>query len=467
MKLSRYTLSCLFIFVDYLAIFIAEQVALHINQYLDYTRYSISYGYTMFLIPLVFLLFMMQAGSYNFSQTNIKTIKSTFNAIFFGLLVSIVVLYFFRMESFVSRTYIVVFAISTLLLVYSFRYMIYANLKKRHLFYEPVILVGAGLTAERVLRFFKNDLGYRYDIVGIIDDHPVSRKIASQYPLLGGFSHIKDIITDSQVQNIIVTVPGINNRETVEMLMQIKPLVRNISFVPDLIGVPMMRVETDVLFDEEISLFTLKNNLLRRRNRLIKRGFDLFFASLILLLSMPVLFLISCFIIKRDGLPVIYSYTCVGRGGKTFRCYKFRSMIKNAQQVLKNYLAHNSKARVEWETYYKLKNDPRVTTIGQFLRKTSLDELPQLINVLRGDMSLVGPRQIVPDEKRKYRDKLNDRLAVLPGMTGYWQVHGRSEIDYEHRIKMDLWYIHNWSVWLDIMILFKTIEIVLKRKGAY
>ena len=90
-----------------------------------------------------------------------------------------------------------------------------------------------------------------------------------------------------------------------------------------------------------------------------------------------------------------------------------------------------------------------------------------MINVLRGDMSLVGPRQIVPDEKRKYRDKLNDRLAVLPGMTGYWQVHGRSEIDYEHRIKMDLWYIHNWSVWLDIMILFKTIEIVLKRKGAY
>ena len=142
-------------------------------------------------------------------------------------------------------------------------------------------------------------------------------------------------------------------------------------------------------------------------------------------------------------------------------------MIENSQEVLKKYLDDNVEARIEWETFYKLKNDPRITKIGAKLRKSSLDELPQLFNVLKGDMSLVGPRQIVKDEIMKFGKYIDLYYSVKPGITGYWQVCGRSEVDYKTRVEMTVWYINNWSLWLDVKILIKTVSVVLKKTGAY
>jgi undecaprenyl-phosphate galactose phosphotransferase len=163
---------------------------------------------------------------------------------------------------------------------------------------------------------------------------------------------------------------------------------------------------------------------------------------------------------------VIYSHYRIGRKGKIFKCYKFRTMQKDAEEKLQELLQKDSSARLQWEQYWKLIDDPRVTRVGRFLRKTSLDELPQILNVLKGEMSLIGPRPYLLREKDAIQDKLEIITSVAPGITGLWQVSGRNDITYQHRIKLDVWYIMNWSLWLDIYILIKTIKVVLGMRGA-
>ena len=199
----------------------------------------------------------------------------------------------------------------------------------------------------------------------------------------------------------------------------------------------------------------------------IKTVLDFILAFLGIIILSPVYLYIAYKIKKEDGGKIIYAYDCIGKHGKIFKCYKFRSMIENSQAVLKKYLEDNITARSEWATFYKLKNDPRVTKIGAKLRKSSMDELPQLFNVLKGDMSLVGPRQIVKDEIMKFGKYIDLYYSVKPGITGYWQVCGRSEVDYKTRVEMTVWYINNWSLWLDVKILIKTVSVVLKKTGAY
>ena len=207
----------------------------------------------------------------------------------------------------------------------------------------------------------------------------------------------------------------------------------------------------------------MSNNL----GSFVKTVFDFTLTAVGTICISPLLVYVAYRIKKEDPGPVIFSYDCIGKDGKKFRCYKFRSMVVNSKEVLKKYLSENPAARKEWDTYYKLKDDPRITPIGKKLRRSSLDELPQLFNVLKGDMSLVGPRQIVEDEVRLFGDDIKYYYSVKPGITGYWQVSGRSDVDYKTRVEMIVWYVKNRTFWMDIEILWKTISIVLKKKGAY
>ncbi|WP_337384501.1 exopolysaccharide biosynthesis polyprenyl glycosylphosphotransferase, partial [Acidaminococcus timonensis] len=247
----------------------------------------------------------------------------------------------------------------------------------------------------------------------------------------------------------------------------IQPHVRNLGFVPDLIGLPVNGVEVDSLFNERMILMSLKNNLARPYNRMCKRLFDLVLTLVGVVLLSPV-FLVLAILIKLDSRgPVIFAHQRIGKDGKLFPCLKFRTMCVDADRKLKEYLAANPEARKEWEAEFKLKDDPRVTRVGKVLRRTSLDELPQLFNVLSGQMSLVGPRPIVTAEIPKYGPYIKDFYMVRPGITGMWQVNGRSDTTYEERVQMDSWYVRNWGVWLDIMLLWRTFGVVLSHKGAY
>ena len=221
------------------------------------------------------------------------------------------------------------------------------------------------------------------------------------------------------------------------------------------------------MMEEQALIIRVQNNLAKKVNRIIKRIFDIVVTVCGGILILPFIAVIALLIRLDSPGPVVFAHRRVGQGGKEFSCYKFRSMVSNAQEELNAYLKDNPEAREEWERDFKLKDDPRITKIGRFLRKTSLDELPQLWNVLVGDMSLVGPRPIVKDEIVKYGTYINDFYLVPPGITGVWQVSGRSDTTYDERVQMDSWYVHNWSVWIDIVYLVKTVLAVAKGKGAY
>lgn len=198
----------------------------------------------------------------------------------------------------------------------------------------------------------------------------------------------------------------------------------------------------------------------------IKRCIDIVGALVLAIVFSP-LILISCAILLASGGPVLFSHNRVGERGRNFRCYKFRSMVRDAEVVLEELLNRDAALKAEWEETHKLRNDPRITRIGAFLRRTSLDELPQLWNVLRGDMSLVGPRPVVRHELEKYGRYLHYYLSCRPGITGLWQVKGRSETDYRTRVALDVYYYANRSLFLDLKILLRTVGVVLFGKGAY
>ena len=197
-----------------------------------------------------------------------------------------------------------------------------------------------------------------------------------------------------------------------------------------------------------------------------KIGMDRVGAFCALTLLSPV-FLALALIVKRDGGPAFYSQRRIGQNGRPFKCWKFRSMVTNSAEVLSNLLENSAEARAEWERDFKLKDDPRITRIGAFLRKTSLDELPQLWNVLVGEMSLVGPRPVTEPELKYYGEQVKDYYAARPGMTGLWQVSGRNDVSYAERVALDSYYVHNWSLLKDVGIMFKTVGVVLQKRGAY
>jgi undecaprenyl-phosphate galactose phosphotransferase len=240
----------------------------------------------------------------------------------------------------------------------------------------------------------------------------------------------------------------------------------DMSIVPPLRGLPLYGMEMTHFFSHEVLMLSARNNLARPVPRLLKRLFDVVGAAALLALLAP-LFAYLSWRIRQTGGAAIFSHQRVGRYGRAFGCLKFRTMVPDAEIVLRRFLEGDPQARVKWERDFKLKDDPRVTPIGALLRRTSLDELPQLWNVLKGEMSLVGPRPIIEEELQRYGDQVDYYLEARPGITGLWQISGRNDTTYEDRVALDCWYVRNWSLWYDLVILVKTISVVLQRRGAY
>ena len=233
----------------------------------------------------------------------------------------------------------------------------------------------------------------------------------------------------------------------------------------------------DVVGEEAILQETTINNINMMKKektnkkvlyKFTKRIIDIIGSIIGILILIPTTLIIYLArkVLKEDKGPLFYEQLRYGKNGKIFRLYKFRSMCIGADKKLKEYLENNDEAREEFEKTHKLQNDPRITKIGNFLRKSSLDELPQMINILKGDMSFVGPRPVVEKEVEEYGTNKDKFLSVRPGLTGYWQVNGRSNTTYEERMEMELYYVDNCSLWLDIKIFFKTFITVFKKEGA-
>lgn len=215
-------------------------------------------------------------------------------------------------------------------------------------------------------------------------------------------------------------------------------------------------------------LMTMTRNPAGSRKQLGKRVFDLVVGAFLFFVTLPAMGLVAWIIRRETSGPALYLHDRLGCGGKVFRCYKFRTMYQDGEKRLAGRIEGDPNARWEWEVYRKLKlSDPRVSPVGRFLRRWSLDELPQLVNVLKGEMSLIGPRPYLPEERSLAESELETILQVRPGMTGLWQVSGRNDVPFRERVRMEVCYVRNRSLWLDLTIVIRTLKSVLERKGAY
>jgi Undecaprenyl-phosphate galactose phosphotransferase WbaP len=322
---------------------------------------------------------------------------------------------------------------------------------------RPTLIVGNGPNAHEAVAALNSEPALGFAVVEFIDAAQASTALTKK---------LKQWAQVPGVQFVLALEHGQNDlrEDLLRRLAHWK--AEDVSVVPAMRGVPLFGTDMSYFFSHEVAMLKLRNNLRYWPARLLKRVFDLFAALVLLVLgALPLLYI--ALRIRRDGGPAMFAHQRVGLSGKVFPCFKFRTMQVDAEERLRELLANDPTARAEWEREFKLRNDPRITPIGQFLRRTSLDELPQLFNVIRGEMSLVGPRPVIRAELSRYGDDVDYFLMVRPGMTGLWQVSGRNDTSYETRVYLDTWYVKNWSLWYDIAILFKTVRVVLNKDGAY
>ena len=459
------------IFVDYIAIILGLLSAYHLRISLSLIEVSPHFKlesiYTFIIVPIVFLVTLYLNGSYQIDKSYWDKVKTVFRSVTIGVIAAIVLMYTGHVTNDVSRLFVGFSYIFIMLFITAFRFISHKILNALQILYIPVLLVGAGKTAELVNKSLQRMPVSYYKIIGYVDDNPKSASIAKEYPCLGTFDDVENIIKDTGVQTVLICAPGLESKKLVALINRLQLLVKRVAFVPELFGLPTSNITARGMMEEQAVILRVQNNLARKSNRIMKRIFDIVATVCGGIFILPFMLIIAIIIYLDSGGPIIYKQKRVGRNGKEFNFYKFRSMVKNADTILEEYLNTHEDEKNEWQKNFKLKNDPRVTKIGKIIRKTSIDELPQLWNVLIGDMSLVGPRPLLPNEVERYSSYIEDYKLVLPGLTGVWQVSGRSDTTFEERVIMDSWYIHNWSVWIDIVYLLKTVLVVVKSKGAY
>lgn len=330
----------------------------------------------------------------------------------------------------------------------------------------PSVIIGSAENAKEAYLAVNSEKGMGFDVKAFIapEDTIKNKELVSGVPLLHAGQYE---LSDLRSVKIFMAFEFEQRELRDQWIRRLSSQdIRNISVIPTLRGVPLYSTDVSHFFSHEVMMLRLNNNLVKTSSRFFKRTFDIVVSSALLTLLSPV-FIYVAWKVSRDGGSATYGHERVGFQGKKFKCLKFRSMVMNSQEVLDELLKNSAEARAEWDKDFKLKDDPRITKIGAFIRKTSLDELPQLWNVFKGEMSLVGPRPIIDEELLRYKEDADYYLMAKPGMSGLWQVSGRNDVDYTTRVYLDSWYVKNWSLWNDIAILFKTVGVVLNRDGAY
>jgi len=337
-----------------------------------------------------------------------------------------------------------------------------AWLRTRGIGVVRVIIVGAGEVGRTVMRTIvaRPELGYQ--VVGFVDDNPEKGQTdIGPFKGLGSLRNLPWLIDTESVDEVIITLPWMYHRKIMSVVRECERRQVSSSIVPDLFQMSLSRVDVDDLGG--VPLIGVKEVGFGKGALLVKRAMDVVGAAAGLVLGAPLLALIAVAIRLDSPGSIIFRQTRVGAGGRRFQIYKFRSMYEGAESEVELLRDLNEADG----PLFKIQDDPRLTRVGRFLRRTSLDELPQLWNVLRGEMSLVGPRPPIPAEVAGYKAWHEKRLEVRPGMTGLWQVSGRSLLSFDEMVLLDIYYIENWSLWLDLKILLRTVPQVLFGNGAY
>lgn len=328
----------------------------------------------------------------------------------------------------------------------------------------PVVVCGDGTVTLRLFSWLRANRQLGMRPVGVIGDQAEIGGAPDGDRYLGGWQNAHLAAVEHSVYwAIVVPVEGDAN-STFTRIADYLYTIPNVHVVSELTGVPDHWSPQQL---DGLSGVHLRQNLMLPLPRVTKRCMDLIASVIGGIMLLPLLFYIAVAVKMSSRGPILYAHDRIGKNGRHFKAWKFRSMFENSSDVLEYFLEQHPDLRMEWEKDHKLRYDPRVTRIGRFIRKTSLDELPQIWNVIRGEMSLVGPRPIVTAEIAKYGPYFGLYTMVTPGITGLWQISGRNNTTYDERVQLDAYYVRNWSPWLDMYLLIRTIRIVLFADGAY
>lgn len=367
-------------------------------------------------------------------------------------------------ESNLSRSVVIGWFVGTPFIIYASHLIVRVSLRNVRIAgidNKRCVIVGTGHLGQSVARCIQNTPWAGIKIAGYFGECAPESKDGKGLHILGGYQELPEFLTGEKIDHVYIALPMHKQKLIMNILASCSMVDAELFVVPDLYSFHLVNSEIRTLGDMIVLNFTPQLGA--------KRLLDLFFALMALILFAPLGAIIALLIKIEDGGPVFFRHDRIRDAGRTFKCLKFRTMHIDASERLAEILKGNSLARLEWAKNYKLKNDPRITKIGRFLRKTSLDELPQFLNVLRGDMSIVGARPVVKDELIKYyKNRGVLYCSAKPGITGPWQVGKRNDVaDYDERIQMDSEYILNWSIWTDLKIIGKTFKVIFTGRGAY
>lgn len=457
----------------YISLFIAWAMRAELMPFLisGLPEFYFSYAYLLSLwwIPFIFVFFISYETLYDSNHPFWDEARILIKAASLSTVTVMAIVTLGKMSDRVSRLVLLGAWASSLFTFPLFRLWGKKLLYSAGIWKEKVLILGAGKSGRLVMEGLGRERHMGYDVIGFLDDDDTKKgSLINGKKVFGRVKHFPKFINDLGIRTVIIAMPSLSPEKLTAMTAGVQSYAANTMVIPDLKGIALLNTDLHHLFHEEIFLMNIKNNLKSVTNRIIKRLFDFSMSVVSMPVLLPAIGIIGAAIRLETPGPAIYAHDRIGKNGESFKCYKFRTMQRDAEERLKEMLQNNEDFRSEWEKNWKLKDDPRITRIGSLLRKTSLDELPQIFNVLRGEMSLVGPRPVTRSEiDDHYKENAKHCFCVPPGITGLWQVSGRSNTGYGYRVKLDTWYVMNWSLWLDIAILFKTIKVVAKREGAY
>ncbi len=431
----------------------------------NFVEFSAYYGAAA-LLTLSLLMAYKIEGLYD-QRRGASWLDSVYT-IFSGTVVGIaaLIVWFFSSRPLAVSRLMLVYAAVIIIVLLSVSRLVESSLRyalhRRGIATDRLLIVGAGELGRAIMRSVVAQPELGYQIVGFVDDSPeVAGTAIGRYEWLGPVAKVGHLLRDAQVDDVIVTLPWYSRDLIMHVLQTCEALGVRARIVPDMFQLRLNQVHLDSI--NGIPLIGVRETNIRGWNRAVKRALDVALAALSLVVASPLMALVALAIKLDSPGPILLRQTRVGLNGKLFTVYKFRSMRVGADKELSRLQAHNEAQG----PIFKMRNDPRRTRVGRFIRKTSLDELPQFLNVLKGDMSLVGPRPPIPTEVEKYDDWHRRRLEVSPGITGLWQVSGRSQLTFDEMVMLDLYYAENWSLALDLKILLRTIPTVLLGTGAY
>jgi len=390
--------------------------------------------------------------------------SSIFGATIVGILLLFALLFLYRGFWFSRALLVYAMMISSALMIFS-RYVL--NVFQRELYRRGIgvrrtLILGAGEIGQGLAfkMLSEKEIGYKA-VAFLDDDADKMNKVFQGIPVIGSIISTKNKIRELNINEVILATGKLHQQKVLDVIMECESEGVEFKLVPGILELIASRISTDDIGG--IPLLTIKEIRLQGFNALTKRISDVSVSLAVLLLISPLMILAAALIKLESRGPVFFSQERVGKDSKVFNLYKFRSMVQGAENQFENIVAQKGGNIIR----FKAKDDPRITRVGKIIRKLSIDELPQLINVLVGDMSLVGPRPPVPIEVDRYSAWHKKRLRVRPGITGLWQVSGRSELPFEDMVRLDIYYIENWSLWMDFRIVLRTIPTVIFGSGAY